>query len=321
MHKLTILLPPNPVLFDFATALTVFGEGAKDYYRVRISSCASGPVVAHDAVSIGLAEGLEALEGAESIVVPGTMGSSAPAPLPLLEALRSAHAKGARVASICTGAFILAEAGLLDGRRATTHWEVAGDLAARFSRVRVDPDVLYVDEGDVLTSAGVAAGIDLCLHMVRSDFGEQLANAVARRMVFGPHRSGGQAQYIERPLPPARSCGLEATRAWVQERLDQPVTVTEMARHACLSVRAFSRRFHEESGTSPLQWLIAQRIELARRLLEGTDLAVEAVSHRCGFGSSLSFRQHFKRLVRTSPTAYRQTFRRKHQEPAEKSAA
>lgn len=321
MHALTIVLPPDPVLFDFAAAYTIFALGARRQYKVEACRSGSGPVLAHGALSIQVERDLGALEAAETVIVPGLMDADAPLPTALLDGLRRAHAGGCRVVSICSGAFVLAEAGLLDGRRATTHWEAADQLAARYPKVLVDPDVLYVDEGDVLTSAGVTAGLDLCLHILRKDFGEQLANSVARRMVFGPHRAGGQAQYIDRPLGPARSCSLDATRQWLLERLDQPISVPQMADHACLSVRAFARRFHEETGVSPHQWLIAQRIAMARRLLEGSDISVEQVAGRCGFGSTLSFRQHFKRHVRTSPAAYRQTFRRGVAKPALESVA
>jgi AraC family transcriptional activator FtrA len=252
--------------------------------------------------------GLEALERADTVVVPGIGDRAWPLPAAALDALRAAAGRGARVASICTGAFVLAAAGLLDGRRATTHWSYAGLLAREFPRVTVDPDVLYVDDGDVLTSAGVGAGVDLCLHMVRRDFGARAANAVARRMVVAAHRDGGQSQYVERPLP-AGDGGLAATRAWMEERLAEPLTVEAMARHAGYSERSFARRFRAETGTTPLQWLIARRVSEAQRLLEGSDCGVEEVATRCGFGGAVALRQHFGRVVGTSPTAYRRTFR------------
>ncbi|MGB2710263.1 MAG: helix-turn-helix domain-containing protein, partial [Conexibacter sp.] len=224
------------------------------------------------------------------------------------EALCAAYARGARIASICTGAFALAEAGLLDGRRATTHWRAAKLLAERYPQVDVDPDVLYVDEGRILTSAGIAAGIDLCLHLVRRDHGADAANAVARHTIVPPHRSGGQAQFIERPVPPSDGEGLEATRAWALERLEQPLTVAALARHAHCSERTLARRFRAETGTTPLRWLHAQRIEHAQRLLESTDLPVELVAQRCGFGSGAVLRQHFRRSTAATPTAYRRTF-------------
>jgi transcriptional regulator GlxA family with amidase domain len=252
--------------------------------------------------------GLEALDRADTVVVPGIGDRAWPLPAAALDALRAAAGRGARVASICTGAFVLAAAGLLDGRRATTHWRYAGLLAREFPRVTVDPDVLYVDDGDVLTSAGVGAGVDLCLHIVRRDFGAAAANAVARRMVVAAHRDGGQAQYVERPLP-AGDGGLAGTRAWMEERLAEPLTVEEMARHAGYSERSFARRFRAETGTTPLQWLIGRRVAEAQRLLEGTECSVEEVATRCGFGGAVALRQHFGRVVGTAPSAYRRTFR------------
>jgi len=223
--------------------------------------------------------------------------------------VRAAAARGARIASICTGAFVLGAAGLLDGRRATTHWAYARRFARLFPEVEIDPRVLYVDDGDILTSAGVAAGIDLCLHMVRCDHGAEAANRVARRIVVAAHREGGQAQFVERPLTEAPSGGLAPTRVWMVERLAEPLTVADMARHAGYSARSFARRFQAETGTSPLRWLIGQRVEHARRLLESTDLPVEHVAERAGFGTAVAMRQHFARAVSTSPTAYRRAFR------------
>jgi transcriptional regulator GlxA family with amidase domain len=212
--------------------------------------------------------------------------------------------------SICTGAFALAHAGLLDGRRATTHWDDAGELASRFPAVQVDPDVLFVDDGDVLTSAGVAAGLDLCLHVVRQDHGADVANAVARRTVIAPHRDGGQAQFIELPVPPSveGAADLAATRAWALERLNEPLDVATLARHALVSPRTFARRFVAETGTTPHKWLLHQRVLEARRLLETSDMPIEEVASACGFGSAASLREHFRRQTGTSPTAYRRTF-------------
>jgi transcriptional regulator GlxA family with amidase domain len=213
------------------------------------------------------------------------------------------------VVSICTGAFVLAAAGLLDGRRATTHWLDAPDFAARFPSVTMDPDVLYIDEGSVLTSAGIAAGIDLCLHIVRKDYGAAVANAVARRLVVAPHRSGGQAQFVAQPVAEARGHRLESTRGWVMRRLAEPTTVGRMAEHAGMSLRTFARCFREETGTSPLQWLLRHRILAAQQLLEQTDHGVDRIAEMCGFGSAVSLRVHFRRELDTSPLAYRRAFR------------
>jgi AraC family transcriptional activator FtrA len=250
--------------------------------------------------------GLEALDVADTVVVPGYAPHAEP-PASVLEALRAVADRGARVVSVCTGAFALAAAGLLDGRRATTHWKDADELATRYPDVDVDADVLYVDAGAVLTSAGVAAGIDLCLHLVRADFGEQAAARIARRMVVAPHRDGGQAQLLQRPLP-SRGTGLAATCAWALERLAEPLTVADLAHHAGWAPRTFVRRFRAETGTAPLRWLIAQRLLEARRLLEVTDLPVEHVAARCGLGTAANLRLHLARDAATTPTAYRRAY-------------
>jgi transcriptional regulator GlxA family with amidase domain len=254
------------------------------------------------------AAGLEGLDGADTVLVPGYAAIFDPPPAEALEALGAASRRGARVISVCTGAFALAHAGLLDGRRATTHWAWAGELAARFPAVSVEPEALYVDEGEVMTSAGLSSGIDLALHVVREDFGASAGATAARRMVAAPHREGGQAQFIDRPAEgPAGS--LEGTRRWAAERLAEPLDVAAMASHASVSPRTFARRFREETGTTPLRWLHAQRVTEARRLLEETDLPVEAIAWRAGFGTPASLREHFRRATATTPTAYRRAFR------------
>jgi AraC family transcriptional activator FtrA len=245
-------------------------------------------------------------------VVPGMEADSDPAGFAVaVEAVARAHRAGARVMSICTGAFVLAEAGVLDGRRATTHWDSTERLARRYPRVSVDPSVLYVDEGDVLTSAGVAAGLDLCLHVIRRDHGVAVAAQIARRTVVAPHRDGGQAQFVARPIADEAAAGtsLEATRAWALDRLDQPLDVTTLAHRACMSPRSFARRFRQETGTTPAQWVSDQRTRVAQSLLETTDLPVEHVAARTGFGSATTLRTHFGRRLATTPTAYRRAFR------------
>ncbi len=303
-HRVSILALPAVVLFDLATPCQLL---ARDY---DVAPCAPepGPVPTTSGFPLLVERGLDALAEADTVIVPGLDPQRWPPPDAVLDALRAAHERGARVASICTGAFVLGAAGLLDGRRATTHWRYAQRLREMYPRTEVDPDVLYVDEGDLLTSAGVAAGIDLCLHLLRRDHGCAAANAAARQTVVAPHRSGGQAQFIEQAVPEHDDGGLEATRAWALERLEHPLTVAQLAHHACTSERTFARRFRAETGTTPLRWLHTQRIDRARRLLEASELPVETVAQRCGFGSAAVLRQHFRRATATTPTAYRRTF-------------
>jgi transcriptional regulator GlxA family with amidase domain len=316
--RVALLLLDGSVLFDIGTVHTVFGAPRPGTARPRLpyalTTAAAGgrPVTTSSGLQLAAEAGLEAVAAADLVVVGGAVPDLVAPQREALEALAAAHARGARVMSICTGAFALAHAGLLDGRRATTHWGFCERLARAFPAVAVDPDVLYVDDGDVLTSAGLAAGMDLCLHVVRRDAGADAATAVARWNVVAPHRDGGQAQFIDAPLPaPAERAGegLAATRAWALERLDQPLAVEDLARHAHMSPRTFARRFVAETGASPKRWLTAQRVHHARRLLETTDLPVEDVAHRCGFGSAAAMRIHFGRATATRPTAYRRTFR------------
>lgn len=227
----------------------------------------------------------------------------------VIDTLRQAHERGARIASICCGAFILAQAGLLDSRRATTHWTSAALLAQKYPQVEVDPDVLFIDGGDVLTSAGAATGLDLCIHMVRNDFGAAVAAETARHLVIAPQREGGQAQFIVHRDPEGSSGSLQPTLRWLQDHLDEPLMLSEIARHAAMSERTLNRRFLQQTGTSPLQWLLLQRVQRAQQLLETTSLSVEDVARGCGFSSSITLRQHFARRLGTSPQAYRRAFR------------
>jgi len=309
MHRVVGLIAGEVVAFDLAIPAQVFGR-EREHYAWTV--CAPGgpcAVPTETGFDVVVPAGLDALAHADTVIVPGIGDRAWPIGEDALDALRAAAARGARVASICTGAFVLAAAGLLDGRRATTHWQYAERLQRAFPAVDVDPDVLFVDERDVCTSAGVAAGIDLCLHLVRRDHGAEVANAVARRIVVAAHREGGQAQFVERPLPAEPGTGLAATRAWMLERLDAPLTVPDLARHAGYSPRSFARRFVAETGTTPLQWLIARRVVEAQRLLEGTDLGVDEVAARAGFGTAPALRKHFARALGTSPAAYRRAFR------------
>jgi transcriptional regulator GlxA family with amidase domain len=305
MHRIAVLALADVVAFDLATPFQLL----RDHYEIELCGVEAGEIPTTSGYSLVAPHGLERLAEADTVLVPGfDPGEEWPPPRAALDALRAARARGARLASICTGAFALAAAGLLDGRRATTHWHYAGRLAQLCPAARIDPDVLYVDDGDLLTSAGVAAGIDLCLHLLRRDHGVEAANVAARHTVVAPHRSGGQAQFIERAVPARDEGSLEATRAYALAHLESPLTVAQLARHACTSERTFNRRFRQETGTTPLKWLHAQRVDHARRLLEGSELPVETVAQRCGFGSAAILRQHFRRATATTPTAYRRTF-------------
>jgi transcriptional regulator GlxA family with amidase domain len=227
----------------------------------------------------------------------------------VLDALRHAHASGCRMVSFCGGAFVLAEAGLLDGRRAAAHWAECDDLARRYPRLRVDPRVLYVDDGDILTGAGSAASIDLCLHIVRQDYGSEIAAQLARQLVVPPQRDGDQAQYIAKPLPVLDESDLFAeTMAWVQEHLEEPITVEDLAARSAMSPRTFARRFTETTGSSPYQWLLRRRVDFAQQLLETSDLSIEGIAAQSGFSTADNLRKHFNRIVHTSPKAYREAF-------------
>jgi transcriptional regulator GlxA family with amidase domain len=307
MHQIVALALPDVVAFDLAIPAQIFGHrDERERYCFRLCAAETGLVPSTTGYSVQATCGLEALASADTVVVPGYSPYEPPAPA-VMEALRTAADRGARVVSVCTGAFALAAAGLLDGLRATTHWKDAGALAARYPAIDVDPDVLYVDAGQIMTSAGVAAGVDLCLHLVRVDYGEQAAARVARRMVVAPHREGGQAQYLQRPVP-SLGTGLAGTCAWALQQLAEPVSVTAMARHAGWAPRTFARRFLAETGTTPRRWLTAQRLHEARRLLEVTDLPIDQVAARCGLGTAANLRLHLARDADTTPTAYRRTY-------------
>jgi transcriptional regulator GlxA family with amidase domain len=304
MHAVALAATDGMLSFELTIASEVFGEDPRYDFAV----CGSGPV----RVGRFLLEpdhGLDRLARAGTVIVPGWADVDADPPAGLVEAVRAAHAAGARVASLCTGAFVLAAAGLLDGLRATTHWAHTGVLAARFPRVTVDPDVLYVDNGSVLTSAGKAAAMDLCLHLVRADHGPAAANAVARRLVVPPHRAGGQAQYVSTPVPARDDHPLAALLPWITERLDQPLTVEDLARQAKVSARHLTRHFHAATGTTPLQWLLVQRIRRAQEMLEKTDAGVDTIAAAVGMGTATTLRRHFNRTVGVPPDTYRRTFR------------
>lgn len=313
LHTVAILVLPDVVPFDLVIPGQVFGDtrphGGRAYYRMLLCGPSAGLVPMAGGVPVGVPLGLEALAEADTIVVPGRSAADAPIDGPVVDAVGGALARGARLVSICTGAFVLGASGALDGRRATTHWAHTGRLAELYPRATVDPRVLYVDEGSVLTSAGMAAGIDLCLHVVRGDHGAEVANAIARRMVVAPHRTGGQAQFIEQPVPVTRDGALQRTQEWALEHLDEALTVEQLARRANMSPRHFARRFHAELGIAPLRWLLQERVRLAQRMLEQTELPVQRIAERTGFGSAIALRRHFTRAVGTTPLGYRLAFR------------
>jgi transcriptional regulator GlxA family with amidase domain len=310
-HRVVVLALPAVVAFDLSIPAQIFGNPVeRERYLFTVCAEAVGPVQTTTGFTLHASRSLRALREADTVIVPGYGPTDAPS-VAVCRALRAAVVRGARMASVCTGAFALAAAGILDGKRATTHWQHAAEFAERFPHVELTPDVLYVDEGQISTSAGVAAGIDLCLHLYRNDFGASAAAAVARRMVVAPHRSGGQAQFLERPLPPTGSSdgGVVDTCAWALGRLAEPLTVSSLARHAGYAPRTFARQFVRQTGTTPLRWLTAQRLLEARRLLEGTDLPIDDVARRSGFGTATNLRIHLARDASTTPTAYRTTFR------------
>ncbi|MFM9706894.1 GlxA family transcriptional regulator [Streptomyces galilaeus] len=317
-HRVVVLALDGLLPFELGIPHRIFGrpkdpEGRHLYEVVTCSVRPPGPVETDADFAIQVAHGPEALATADTVIVPASYELGPVFEEGVLTAdLAAALARirpGTRLASICTGVYVLAAAGVLDGRPATTHWADAARLQELFPSVRVDPDVLFIDDGDVLTSAGVAAGIDLCLHMVRRDHGTAVANEVARRTVVPPHRDGGQAQYIEQPVPDPQQSGTTAARAWALGRLHQPIQLRDMAAQEAMSVRTFTRRFREEVGVSPGQWLTQQRVERARHLLESTDLSVDQIARDAGFGTAQSMRQHLQAALGVTPTAYRRTFR------------
>jgi transcriptional regulator GlxA family with amidase domain len=317
-HIVAALITHGVSPFELSVACEVFGldrsELVDPWYELRVCATVDPPVRAKSSggLTIDTPFRLADIEQAGTVVIPMWNVDDVPS-AELVDALRAAHHRGARILSFCSGAFLLAHAGLLDGRRATTHWMWADLLVERFPSVCVEPDVLYVVEGNVMTSAGTAAAIDLCLYLVRQDHGAEVANAVARRMVVPPHRDGGQAQYIQAPVPACADMGDPFREAldWAVEHLDQPLTVEVLARRAATSPRTFARRFVAATGTTPLQWLLRQRVLLAQRLLETTDDPIERVATTCGFGTAAGMRVHFQRQVGTSPMAYRRTFQAK----------
>ena len=301
--------------FEFGVLCEVFGidrrEDGLPPYDFAVAAAEPGPIRSNNGFTLQAEHGLERLRGADLIGIPAVSDERLAEgfPEPFLACLRDAVAAGSRVLSVCSGAYVLGEAGLLDGRRCTVHWRHTQDLARRYPEAKVDPDVLYVDEDPVFTSAGTAAGIDACLYLVRKEQGSRIANGIARRMVVPPHRDGGQAQYVDQPVPVPGDGALAGLLDWLRADLGRSVSVAEMAARAHMSVRTFARRFTQETGTTPQRWLTGQRILLAQQLLEETDATVETIADRCGFGSVTVFRHHFRAWRGTTPNSYRRTFR------------
>jgi AraC family transcriptional activator FtrA len=320
-HKVAVLAFAGMAPFELSCVVEVFGlprpELDAAWYELSVCAEQTAPLPVVGGFSILAAHGLGTLAAADTVIVPGVPDVRAEPSPALVEALQAAHRRGARLVSICSGAFALAGAGLLDGLPATTHWRYAELLAERYPQVQVTPDVLYVDNDTVLTSAGSAAGLDLLLHIVRSDHGAAVANTVARRLVLPPHRDGGQAQFIEVGVRDVTDDdGVARAMAWALDNLAGPITVAAMARQARMSERSFLRNFARQTGTSPIRWLIERRIQASLPLLEGGDASIEQVSAAVGFDSAVTFRHHFGRSMRTSPSAYRRAFAPRAPSPA-----
>ena len=315
-HRIAVLALPGVPPFELGIPSRVFGSaqdaGGRPLYDVTVCTADGAPVPSDAGFTVQPAAGPEALAAADTVSFPPTpampeLGRGGPLPDKIAAAIAGIR-PGTRLVSICTGSYVLAAAGLLDGRPATTHWNLAPEFRRAYPRVRLDENVLFVDDGDMLTSAGVAAGVDLCLHMIRRDHGAAAANRAARMCVVPPWRDGGQAQYIDRPVPEPTVAGTTATRAWALEPLGEPLTLARLAEHARMSLRSFTRRFRDEVGMTPVQWLTAQRLELAKQLLETTDLSIDLVARRAGFGTANSLRAHMRTAFGVSPASYRRTF-------------
>ncbi|MFC4589307.1 GlxA family transcriptional regulator [Sphaerisporangium corydalis] len=314
MRTVAALIYDDMRAFDYAVMAEVWGmdraDGGVPAFELRRCSVDGRPVRMHPGARVEATHGLDGLAGADLVVAPGREDPSAPVPAAIIEALRAAHAGGGTIASLCSGAFVLAAAGILEGRRAVTHWLLTERLARDHPGVTVVPDVLFMEDGGVWTAAGTAGGVDLCLELVRRAHGAAVANTIARRMVTAAHRDGGQAQFVERPVPQMAGgrSAVTATLEWARGHLSLPLTVTDLARHARSAPRTFARDFVSQTGATPAQWLIRQRVTEAQRLLETTDLSIEQVATRCGFGTATMLRRHFARILGTTPTRYRHTF-------------
>ncbi|MFG2296329.1 GlxA family transcriptional regulator [Streptomyces sp. NPDC048603] len=310
MHRVAVLAVPAVKPFDLSMPSTLLEAAefeGRPGYEVTVCTAVPGTVAASGGIGVVIRHGLQALAAADTVIVPSTASRHDAEPA-ALNALREAAAAGKRIASICSGAFVLAQAGLLDGRTATTHWALAEELQRAFPAVRVDADRLFAEDGPVVTGAGSAAGIDLCLHLINSDYGAAVANAAARAAVVTPVRHGGQAQFVQTPLPARTDSSLDAARIWALRHLDQPISLHDLAGQAGVSVRTLTRRFTAETGVTPFRWLLQQRLLRARELLETTDLTVDQVARSSGLGSGESLRQHLSRQIGMTPAAYRGAF-------------
>ncbi|MDR7157805.1 helix-turn-helix domain-containing protein [Arthrobacter sp. BE255] len=314
LKSVAVIVVPNFSIFEFATACEVFGidrserGGNVPAFDFRVCTPGPGDVRLKSGLSMNVPLGLEATADAD-LVIMTPYGRDNDVPESVMEALRAADARGAWVMSICSGAFALARAGLLNGRRCTTHWHYSHELASRYPDVQVDENVLYVQDGNIITSAGTASGIDACLHLVRVELGANVAATIARDMVVPPHRDGGQAQFIDRPMPTCGSAPMEALLRWMVQNLDREHTVNELAARVHMSARTFARRFRSETGATPAAWLNSQRVLRAQELLESTDLNIDEVAREAGFGHPVLLRHHFAKVLDTSPQSYRRAFR------------
>ncbi|MGA5566328.1 GlxA family transcriptional regulator [Streptomyces platensis] len=307
-HRVAVLVLPRVLPVDLGIPTQIFNARPHTPYALTVCGGARGSVTTSTGFTVGVRAGLPALTRADTIIVPGYWDYQRPPAPAVTAALQRAFRRGARIVSICTGAFALAAAGLLNGRTVTTHWAVADELEELYPQVRVDRSVLYIDDDPLLTSAGVTAGIDLCLHLVRKDLGAAVANDIARELVAAPHRDGGQAQYIARTLPEPTAHTLADTREWAVRHLDEALTLDVLARHARVSTRTLVRMWRQETGSTPHQWLLGARVHHARELLEVTDLGIEQIAARSGLGTGTNLRARFRNALGTTPSAYRRTF-------------
>jgi len=311
-HLVVALAYDRLCTFEFGCTVELFAlerpELDVDWYDFAVCAVEPGPIRAAGGITVQAPYAPELLERADTIVIPGWRDADEPPPPAMLEAIRAAHRRGARLCSICSGVFVLAAAGVLDGQRATTHWRYADRLAQRYPQIQVQPDDLYVDNGQVITAAGSAAGLDMLLHLVRRDYGAKVGNLVARRLVVAPHREGGQAQFLPRPMARGEQGRLSRLMDWLRSHPAQAHTVDSMAERAAMSPRTLQRQFQQATGFGPVEWLIRERIALAKDMLEEPDLPLARIAERAGFGSEESLRHHFRRLAATTPAAYRRRF-------------